>query len=433
MYYLLLAVILVLNSMSIVLLRAYVFIAPVVSTLIALIAVGLLRFFQKRDREIIDQVIEEYSRGNFLASNNKNLYLSSSKEQFKKISALQKTMKDWLYNILESDIALTNYANRLKDNASMALEQMASIGQQIDQIQSNSNDISKSSMENAAVSQEMQSSNDQMASFSHEYMSITETSLVNIKDGKETIVNALTGIDDIEHKMNESVKRVSELEDLMVAIKDMTEGISSISDQTNLLALNASIESARAGEAGRGFAVVANEVTKLADESATLAEKIRSEISSVDQSIQSVVKEIDESVESIKRIKNSNEMAVDQLTTIVQSAEGMLEFIKKIALSINEQLKASEVLASNVESLAETASSSEEATRIAVDKIEDHKTHTHENATLSKALSGVSDRMSSFVNKFDEAINYELFKTGEILADTMKTEKNFEPVLGSIF
>lgn len=59
----------------------------------------------------------------------------------------------------------------------------------------------------------------------------------------------------------------------------IVEIIQSIADRISLLALNASIEAARAGESGRGFAIVANEVSRLAEQTA-------SSISSVERIVQ---------------------------------------------------------------------------------------------------------------------------------------------------
>jgi methyl-accepting chemotaxis protein len=402
--------------------EGFIIFTTLLSTLLILLGLYLQKFYQKRDIKILNEILEQYAEGNFLAETRKKIVLKHNKNQFDKIKMLQKTMKEWLFNMLESEISLSKYATQLNENANLALIQMNDIGDQISQIKSNSKSISNASMENAAVSQEMQSSNDQMSNYSRDHMDITKASLITMTNSKETIIRALNGIERIESQMNTSVKKVHELEELMTHIKELTNGITSISEQTNLLALNASIESARAGEAGRGFAVVANEVTKLAAESSDLADEIRGKIAVIDQSIMGVVKEISEAVTSVLSIKEGNIEAGDSLDSIVSNAEGMLEFISKISLSIDEQLHASETLASNVVDLAEIATSSESATSKAVDDIKEQKQYTNDNAILSEDIQVVSKKLNHFVTKFDNAINLELFKIGEELAEIMKSK-----------
>ncbi|WP_016762574.1 methyl-accepting chemotaxis protein, partial [Leptospira borgpetersenii] len=78
--------------------------------------------------------------------------------------------------------------------------------------------------------------------------------------------------------VKKSVEKTSEflksISNSFQRVDEINRILGEIADKTNLLSLNASIEAARAGVAGRGFAVVAQEVSKLAEFTATNAKMI---------------------------------------------------------------------------------------------------------------------------------------------------------------
>ena len=116
-----------------------------------------------------------------------------------------------------------------------------------------------------------------------------EKNAVDNKQNTSDIINAII----------DKLKRAIESSKSVDRVNDLTDEILSISGQTNLLSLNASIEAARAGEAGRGFAVVADEISQLASSSR----------------------------EAANNIQNFNNMVIEAVNELIDSADSIVKYI----------------------------------------------------------------------------------------------------------
>jgi len=130
--------------------------------------------------------------------------------------------------------------------------------------------------------------------------------------------------------MNESMAKVKESSNDMISIIGI---INDISDRINLLSLNAAIEAARAGDSGRGFAVVAEEISKLADQTASST-----------KNIDSLIKVNNEEISlEIQNIKVTTKI----LTEIIDGVENMKGEVEQIQISTREQKIIAEKVKSN--------------------------------------------------------------------------------------
>ncbi len=277
----------------------------------------------------VNKGINELADGRF----NKISLYDKRKDEFGDIVRNTNALIDKLQSIVES----------IKNSASTVTVSSEDLSDMANQISSTTEGVSTAVQEIAAgavqQAEEIQEAAENVGKITDAVGGVQhstgnmETLANRMKDASETSSESLTKLQvsssDMTQKIEEIARTISATQDAVSNINERVEGISGIASQTNLLSLNASIEAARAGEAGKGFAVVAEEIRKLADDSESMAQEIRTEMDIL-------LHQAEAAVAAAGEVKQGN---LDQQTALgetLDSINSMLSDINETVLGVKE-------------------------------------------------------------------------------------------------
>ena len=199
-------------------------------------------------------------------------------------------------------------------------------------------------------------------------------SIRKAKEGTESVTRVVSAI--------QSIAEGSE------RIAGIVEVISDIADQTNLLALNASIEAARAGDHGRGFAVVAEEVSKLAERSASSAKEIAALISESGKTVVSGVRIAQESLSAMDTIITGSQETSRKLDELGKDIEQGVSATRGVSGTMGE---INEISRSIATATGEQASRAHEVARDIVNANDLTRQASAASAEMSAATAQLTD------------------------------------------
>lgn len=278
-----------------------------------------------------------------------------SKGNFRK--PIRRTTEDEIGQIAATAESLRNeMAHILKDvqNSATELNEVSSrLANDAGQLTDAAHTQSETAASTAAGVQQMTVSIAAVAENAATANQMAEESLAHSDAGNVKLSELIGEISSVESSVADIGQSVNEFIRSTEAITNMTRQVRDIADQTNLLALNAAIEAARAGEQGRGFAVVADEVRKLAEKSAQSATQIDQVTSNLGSQSSLVDRSIEQGRQSLTKSQDILEEVAMVLSEGNQSVNSAHEGVSSISSAVREQTTASQLIAQNIERIAQ--------------------------------------------------------------------------------
>jgi methyl-accepting chemotaxis protein len=201
-----------------------------------------------------------------------------------------------------------------------------------------------------------------------------------------TVNSTVSGINSTRDVIRETEKRIKRLGERSQEISGVVSLINVIAERTHILALNASMHAASAGEAGRGFAVVADEVQRLAENARQATQQISALVSNIQLETADTVSTMNNAIAQIVEGSRLAEQAGQQMQLTQQNTAELVDSVKQIATSSENQAKAGQAL---LDSAIQIKKSSQQATK-----------QLHEQAEQTSNLLDYAKQLLSAVRVF---------------------------------
>ncbi len=253
------------------------------------------------------------------------------------VLSMRASFRDMMQDISATSTSLSQSANFLQEISSTMDEHATSNSATAEELSAGIVETSSSTTKIGEDIDTMQSHSNEMNLKTRAGVQFSEEILKRASILKDNTINASNKTKEMYLTVKEETNQALEDSKSVSKINDLAKTIMDIAEETSLLSLNASIEAARAGESGRGFSVVASEIGKLANQSANTVSNISVIIEEVHDAVDRMAASLTKSLAFLdESVMNDYSSFIDAGNQYALDATQINETMQTVESSIGE-------------------------------------------------------------------------------------------------
>ncbi len=363
------------------------------------LGVAVAQMIAKPLKLMIDNA-EEIAKGNLALK----MVKIDSKDEVGQLSvtltAMLVNLRSLIQKVAESTELVAASSQELTASATQNSSASSQVATSIASVASGAEKQVKALNETTLAIEQVSDSIQQVAANSNNVANQTQSTSRTAQEGQEALDKAIVQMGKVDQGSAKVQAAIKKLADSAVEIAEIIDLITGISSQTNLLALNAAIEAARAGEQGRGFAVVAEEVRKLAEESASAAQKITHLIQANQIDIDIAVTAIDQGSLDVKIGTEVVGEAGHALQSIAAAIGLVSNQVQEISAATQQMAGSSQQIVASVREVETISKESAGQTQTVAAATEEQSASVEQIANASQSLAQMAAELQKAVSSF---------------------------------